>query len=500
MTIADPLGADPVAADLVAAATVGTAHRAVDLAGLPGPIRPDLRPDEPAIALLDAAALSALARRTVPASRGAPRQPTRPAPEAVAVVPPVVRQVLARVDRQPALLIEALTLIHRAGLRLPPDLVPTLLDDARPAVVAAARPVTGEIGRLLTTKNPRWAGGAEPDPTVRTIWDEGTVAERAAWLRALRRTDPAAARDLLMDGFTRETAATRAELLGVLAVGLTPADQDALRSAVGDRSTAVVDVALGLLTRLPESPLRRDMRALLGRHLDVRRRLVRTTATLTPLRPDEFAPWPVPRGDPWTALLGRVDPADWPSLVGGDPMPLIAADADELRPLTSGFRAAALAFRHPGLARALVVAQLAVASARVPPKVDPELWAVLAPPDVRELLERLIDDRRVRADQVEAVLAGVSRPWPAALARSLARALPTGGVANGPAPRSLWDLWATSTALPDCREVAGLARTIAERATGEAASALVTRASQAATLLTVRAVLHETLCPPGGNP
>lgn len=491
---------DPVAADLVAAATVGTAHRAVDLAGLPEPIRPNPLPDDPAVAVLDAAALAALARRAVPASRDTPRQPTRPAPEGLPVMPQVVRQVLARVDRQPALLIEALTLIHRAGLRLPPDLVPVLLDDGRPAVVAAARPVIGEIGRLLMAKNSRWAAGAEPDPADRRIWDEGTVAERAGWLRALRRIDPAAARDLLMDGFARESAATRAELLGVLDVGLTAADQDFLLGAVGDRSRAVVDVALGLLTRLPGSPLRRDMRVLLGRHLDVRRRLVRTTATVSPLRPDEFAPWPVPAGDPWTALLGRVDPADWPSVVGGDLLPLIAAGADELRPLGPGFRAAALTFRHPGLARALVSAQLALASARVPPVVDPELWGVLPPPDVRELLERLLDDRRVRADQVAAVLAGVTRPWPVALARLLARWLPTGGVASGPAPRTVWDLWATSVALPDCREVAGLARTIAERATGEAASALVTRASQAATLLTVRAVLHETLCPPGGNP
>jgi len=62
----------------------------------------------------------------------------------------------------------------------------------------------------------------------------------------------------------------------------------------------------------------------------------------------------------------------------------------------------------------------------------------------------------------------------------------------------MWDRWATSAALPDCRELSELARAVAERATGDAASTLITRASQAATLLTVRAVLHETLRPPGG--
>jgi hypothetical protein len=491
---------DPATTDLVAAATVGTAHRAVDLGGLPEPLRPDPLPAEPAVALLDTAALAALARRTAPASRTAPQEPTRPAAEHVPVIPEVVRQLLAQIERQPVLLVEALTLIRRAGLRLPPDLVPVLLDDGRPAVVAAARPVTGQIGRVLMTKNPRWAEPVPPDPADRTRWDEGTLAERATWLRALRRADPGAARNVLMDGFTRESATTRAELLAVLGDGLSPADQDVLLTATADRSRAVAELALDLLARLPESPVHRDMRALAGRHLTVGRRLVRTAVTVTRPRPEEFAPWPVPSGDPWTALLGRVDPDDWPATFGDDPLPLIAAGADELRPLTPGFRAAALAFGHAGLARALVSAQLAAASARVPAVVDPELWWILPPADTRELLERLLDDRRVRPDQVEAVVSGARRPWPASLARLLARWLPSGGPANGPAPRSLWDRWATAAAPPDCRELAALARTIAGRATGAAASTLVTRAGQAATLLTVRTVLHETLCPPGGKP
>lgn len=486
-------------AELVAAATVGTAHRAVDLSGLPEPLRPDPMPVDPARAVLDAAALSALARRTVAAARPA-SPPPAPVAERAPVVPDVVRQVLARVERHPALLIEALTMIHRADLRLPPDLVPVLLDDARPAVVAAARAVTGEIGRLLISKNPRWARPPEPDPTDRTVWDEGTTAERGRWLRALRRADPAAARNALLDGLLRESPTTRAEFLGVLADGLSAADQDLLLTAVGDRSEAVVGVALSLLSRLPDSPLRRDMRALVARHLTVTGRLARGTVTVVPIRPAEFAPWPAPPGDPWTAVLGRVDPSDWAQVVGADLFASIAAGADELRPLTSGFRAAALTFRHGELARALVTAQLAQAGARMPPPVDAELWWVLARPDLRELMERLLADRRVPAAQVESILTGVARPLSGSLARLLARWLPTGGVGNGPAPRPLWELWAAAADRPDCRELAGLARGIAAQATGDQASTLVTRASHAATLLTVRAVLHETLCPSGGNP
>jgi len=68
----------------------------------------------------------------------------------------------------------------------------------------------------------------------------------------------------------------------------------------------------------------------------------------------------------------------------------------------------------------------------------------------------------------------------------------------------MWDLWATATALPDCREMADFARSVMTDATGDHGPALTTRASNAANLLTLRAVLYETLpyeniCVPGGK-
>jgi hypothetical protein len=485
---------------LVVAATVGTAHRAVDVAALPEAIRPDPLPAESAVAVLDAAALSALARRTVPATPPGPASaPVTPAPERLPPVPDVVRQVLGRVHQQPEILIEALSLVHRAGMRLPPVLLPGLLDDPRPAVVTATRPIGGEIGRLLMTKNPRWAPPAEPDPADRSLWDEGTVVERTAWLRVLRRTDPAAARDLLADGFDRENSAARAELLAVLADGLSPADQDFLLATTADRSRAVVARSLDLLTRLPASPLRRSMRTLAARHLVVGRRFLRTTITVTDPTPAEFAPWPVPDGDPWTTLLARIDPAEWPQIFGTDLLALVAAGPEELQPLGPGLRQAALTFRDAALARVLVYGRLAAATAKAPPTVDPPLWAVLTPADATDLLDRLLADRRARPDQVAAAVTAVPRPWPLPFARRLAAWLPAVGNTAAPAPRQLWDQWAAAAALPDCRNLAELARTIAARATGDQAAALITRAGNAANLLTLRAVLHETLCRSGGN-
>lgn len=486
--------------DLVAAATVGTAHRAIDLAELPEEIRPDPRSDQQAGMLLEAAALVALARRTAPPTRsGPPPAAMRPAPETLSVVPDVVGQVLGRIHSQSAVLVEALGLVQRAGLRLPPGVLPGLLDDPRPEVVAATREVAGEIGRHLMVKNPRWAPPPPVDPADRTVWHEGTVAERVAWLRALRRADPAAARDLLAAGFDRENATTRAELLAVLADGLAPADQEFLLLAVADRSRLVETQALDLLTRLPDSPLRQHMRTLAARHLIVGRRLLRTTVTVTDPTPAEFAPWPVPDGDPWTTLLARIDPVEWPRTFGTDLLALVAARPEELQSLGPGFRQAALTFRHAALARVLVSGLLAAATAKIPPTVDAPLWELLDPADAADLLDRLLADRRVRPDQVHAAVMAVPRPWPLPFARRLAAWLPAGG-RTAPAPRQLWDLWAAAAALPECRLLAEVARTIAAQATGDQASALITRAGNAANLLTLRAVLQETLCPPGGNP
>ena len=498
-------GIGTTGSDLVVAATVGTAHRSVDLTALTQRLRPEPIQADPAAALLDAAALTAVARRTVlPTVPQAPGPRLEPVPETLRVVPDVVRQVLSRVANHEVVLIEALTLIRRAGLRLPPELVPGLLDDTRTEVVAAIRPVSGQIGQVLMTKNPRWTAPAPPDPDDVTVWEEGTFAQRLEWFRALRRVDPAAARNLLADGYSREGVGNRVELLGALADGLSGADQAFLLTAARDRSRVVAAAAINLLTRLPDSPLHRDMRTLAASHLTIGRRLLRTTVIVTGLDAGAFAPWPIPAGDPWTALLGRIDPAEWPEIFGGDLLAQIAAGSEDLKPLNPGFREAAITFRHAGLAQVLIAGSLARSDRKNPPTVDGALWEVLNPAGAITMLDRLLGHQMVRPDQVATAALALRRPWHAALARRFARWLPTGAASGAPAPRQLWDLWATAPLLPDCREMADLARSFVTDATGDHASALTTRASNAGNLLTLRAVLYETLppenrCLPGGT-
>ncbi|GAA1994755.1 hypothetical protein JL107_08445 [Nakamurella flavida] len=485
--------------DLVTAATVGTAHRSVDLAALPVDLRPDPLPAEPAFALLDAAALSALAARTLPPVAAASKAPTvlsvLPAADDRPVVPTVVAQVVDRVTGQAPLLVEAFTLIDRAGLRLPPELVPGLLDDRRPEVVAATRPVAGSIGRLLMSKNPRWAPPQQPDPRDRTVWEHGTLAERTAWLRALRRIDPDEAREVLAAGLSRESAAHRAELLAVLRERLGPADEIFLMTAVGDRSRAVVTAALDLLTLLPASQLRGDLEAVAARTVRIHRLLLRTVVTVETPAAGDLAGWPLGEADLAGAVFARIDPAEWTRLLGGDVLALITRRTEELRPLRPAFRRAALTFRHPGLADALLTASAEGRDPRLAPVIDAELWSLLAPADAAGQLDRLLRSPQVRPDQVAVAAAALPLPWTFAAITRLTAWLPTGGASGVPAPRGLWELWATATAPADCRAVAEIARGMIATATGDQAPTLTTRASVALNLLTLRSVLHEALAP-----
>jgi len=330
--------------------------------------------------------------------------------ERLPVVPDVVKQVLSRVSNQKLILLEALTLIHQARLRLPPEVVPGLLDDTRDEVVAATRSVSGQIGQLLMTKNPRWTAPAAPNPSDRTVWDEGTSAERLEWLRVLRRADPAGARNLLADNWSRESANNRAEFLAVLADGLSIADQDFLLAAVGDRSRVVSAAATTLLTHLPDSTLRRDMRKLAARHLTIGRRLLRTTVKVTRPNPHEFAPWPDPDADPWTVLMSRIDPAEWRRTFNGDLLKLIAGGETELDPLQSGFRLAAIAFRDADLARVLITQMFDRIGPKAPPVVDGALWAMLSPSDSTAQLDRLLTHPMARPDLIASAATVFSRP------------------------------------------------------------------------------------------
>lgn len=475
-----------IAADIIAAATVGAAHRAVDLTALPQALRPQALSADPSAALLDAAALIAVTARTTPALRPAPR-PDRPAPETRPVIGPTVRQTLSRIVEHRDILLEALALVDRAGQRLPADLVPVLLDDPRAEVVAATRPVVGEVGRWLMGKNPRWATPVLDDADA---WTEGTQSTRLHWLRQLRAADPAAARALVTADLPAESAGDRALFLGVLADGLEPADEAVLMRFVHDRSRFVVPVALDLLTRLPGSRLRRDLGSVLTGHLQIHRGLLRTTVSVSEPDPSELGNWPVTDG--LVGVIGRIDPADWPALIGGDLLPLLRKGHEELEPLRPGLRQAAINFRHSELAEALLAPTLQTKEA----KIDHELWSALSTEAATAMVLDLID-RKAPSLRIQQALETLTRPYPTALALRLPSWLATAVGGTNPAQPILWSDWAGAVALADTRAAADIARTLAP--TGEAGSGLLTRAGNAAMLLTLRSVLAEAFHPTGDS-
>ena len=101
-----------------------------------------------------------------------------------------------------------------------------------------------------------WLAGV-PEPAVRSdvgldddTWPYYAPGQRRVLLKAMRQTDPDAARELIAAHAAAEPADARAKLVGVLATNLSPADTDYLRTLVEDRSGRVREVANLLLGRL----------------------------------------------------------------------------------------------------------------------------------------------------------------------------------------------------------------------------------------------------------
>ncbi|MGP3981977.1 DUF5691 domain-containing protein [Streptomyces sp. KR80] len=269
--------------ELVTAALLGTERRVPLLTTLGR---------EPARALLDAAAVSAVRRRaglrpTVASTRPevAPQDDRPPLPPAAGRR---LETLLANRAGGPGggrsrgaapdlteLLPQWLTAANRHGYRAPVSLLPALLE--------AARARTDLRPEALTLAGPRalWLAGLNPDwkfalrgaardaalpetdnpDAIRRLWQEGLFAERVALLSAVRRRDPAAALELLGSTWPTERAEDRLMFLDSLRTGLSPADEAFLEQALSDRSRNVRATAAELLSSLPGSALGARMAA-----------------------------------------------------------------------------------------------------------------------------------------------------------------------------------------------------------------------------------------------
>ncbi|TMC39209.1 MAG: hypothetical protein E6J28_03970 [Chloroflexi bacterium] len=150
---------------------------------------------------------------------------------------------------------EWLELAAAAGKRVPPSLLPPLLEQA--AVRSDLRAPTLHVGggrvSWLAHQNEEWAFADIADPLE--AFHSGVRAARVAALAELRSHDPAAALATLAEGWQKEGGDDRAALIPVLAVGLGPADEGFLTMASNDGRKEVRAGARDLLARLPESAL-----------------------------------------------------------------------------------------------------------------------------------------------------------------------------------------------------------------------------------------------------
>jgi Family of unknown function (DUF5691) len=368
--------------DLVIAATVGVDRRPLPLGSLTGPAAAHadvLDPGDPAAALLDAAALLTSARRAGVLAGAAAGDVAAAAPD---TAPELSRNASAVLDyalrgKDPALVADLLTAAAAAGFRAAAPMLPALLDVAardrslRPAVGA----VLGARGRWLAAHRTDWkrvtdaAGPVDPvvsdDPA---IWATGRRSERLPWLAALRQRDPDEARELLAAGWSREPGDDREELLQVLAVRLSAADEPFLEAALDDRKSSVRQVAARLLAAMPDSAfarraISRGTAALRVERQALRRRL----AVMLPEPGDDAAvrdgisavsPSPVIGARAWllTQVIAAVPLSEWTTRLGLRPDALAALPVHGgfYLDLHAGWRIAAVAQRDASWAAALL--------------------------------------------------------------------------------------------------------------------------------------------------
>lgn len=141
----------------------------------------------------------------------------------------------------------------RQNRRVPPELLPALLNHAKQnrPLRSVAMTAGGKRANWLATHNPDWSFAVAESPE---LWETGNREQRASILRALRAESPGEARARVEAVWKEEAADVRTAFLNEFENHLSIDDAPFLEAALDDRSKEVKRVAIDLLSRVPGSP------------------------------------------------------------------------------------------------------------------------------------------------------------------------------------------------------------------------------------------------------
>lgn len=202
---------------------------------------------------------------------------------------------------------ELLGLIKAHGYRLPPELLPDLLDQCmqQPDVATRMMPLMGERGRWLARQNVRWAPLSLDMETA--DWFTASFAARRRLLADTRQRNPMLATAWLEKTWAEEKADDKVAFLQLLEVLLSELDLDLLERAFQDKNREVRLAALGLLVRLPDSPTLQALNRFFTQKL---------AGAIRPDKREKYLAQALPDLSddalkPWFDLLSKTEKTDW---------------------------------------------------------------------------------------------------------------------------------------------------------------------------------------------
>ncbi|MCC6460586.1 MAG: hypothetical protein IT260_08960 [Saprospiraceae bacterium] len=162
----------------------------------------------------------------------------------------------------PEVLPEFFGWLGQSGRRLPPELLPQVLEHLfrRKQGDAATLASLGPLAQWLALQHPDWA---DLYPQTQPEWDTGTPAERRNLLTQARHSRPLVGLAWLERTWASERPEHKIQFLHSLRSGLSLADEPLLERAATDAQAPVRYLARRLLLLLPDSRLRQESRALI---------------------------------------------------------------------------------------------------------------------------------------------------------------------------------------------------------------------------------------------